>query len=321
MTVLLRRLVLTLALLPVALAARAQDYPNHEIKAICGFPAGSGADVIVRYIAEKLRLVVGQPVIVENKAGALSAIAAEAVAKSKPDGYTIFITGGGPLTANLFAFKKLNYDPIKDFTPVAPLLVQPFILVVDAKSPVRSVADLTALLRQKGDKAFYAAPSMLPIANAEMYKAATGIKATQVMYRTANDAMNDLIAGQVDLFFADPVFAIEQANAGRLRALAVTTPKRVAPLPDLPSMAELGLPSVEVTSWWSVYMPANAPAEIVEKLNGWTRQIVATEETRKFFASFGAEPWSGSAQELAQHHAQEIKLWTKVASIAKLEAQ
>jgi tripartite-type tricarboxylate transporter receptor subunit TctC len=306
--------------LPMATAS-AQDYPNREIKSICGFPAGSGADVLVRYFSAKLQDLVGKPVIVENKSGASSAIAAEYVARAKPDGYTIFITGGGPLTANMHVFKQLRYDPTKDFQPVSPILIQPFILVVDPKLPVKTVADLTARLKAKGDKNFYAGPSVLPIANAEMYKAATGVQAEQVLYRTAAEALQDVQAGTVELFFSDPVFAVEQIKAGKLKALAVTTPTRVSALPDLPTMAEVGIPDVNVISWWSLWMPAGAPPEVVSKLHGWMQQILKTEETKTFLTGFGGEAWLGTPETLKAHHVKEVELWKKIAQVAKLQQQ
>lgn len=308
------------AALPLA-PATAQDYPSREIKSICGFPAGSGADVLVRYFSTKLQEIAGKPIIVENKSGAQSAIAAEFVARSRPDGYTMFITGGGPLTANPHLFKQLKYDPNADFTPVSPLLIQPFILVVNQNSPHKNVAALTAHLKSKGDKNFYAAPSTLPIANAEMYLAATGVKAERVLYRTAVEALNDMASGQVELFFSDPVFAVEQIKAGKLKALAVTTPKRMKALPELPTMAEEGIPDVNVISWWSVWMPAGVSRDIVNKVNGWTKQVLATEETQKFLASFGAEPWTGTPEELKAHYLKEVELWKKVAQVAKLQQQ
>ncbi len=315
----------TLALLATCVLplsqADAQEYPNREIKAVVGFAAGSGADVLARFFAEKIREKAGVPLIVDNKPGAQSAIAAEFVARSKPDGYTMFITGGGVFTANTHLFKKLSYDPAKDFQPIAPFLTQPFILVVDTKSSFNSVADLTAHLKAKGDKAFYAAPSILPVAAAEMYKASAGLKAVQVRYRTAAEAMNDIMTGQVELYFSDPVFAIEQVKAGRLRALAVTTPKRVAPLPDLPTMTEVGVPGVEIVSWWSLWMPAGVSPDVIQKVNSWARQVVESEETKKFLSGFGAEPWSGTTEELKAHYLREVELWNKIAVMSKLEPQ
>ncbi len=306
-----------LGILPWA-TANAQDYPNREIKVICGFPAGSGADLTVRFFSEKLRPYAGQPLIIENKPGASSVIAAEYVARAKPDGYTIFITGGGPLTANPHVFKELRYDPSKDFQPIAPLLMQPFVLVVEPKAPHRSVADLLAFLKAKGDRASYAAPSVLSVANAEMFKAATGLPTVQVMYRTAMDALKDVQGGQIELYFADPLFAIEQVRSGRLRALAVTTPERVAPLPDLPTMAELGYPTVNVTSWWAIWAPTGIPDEVTQKMNGWANQLLATEDARKFLSSFGAVPWPGSPDVLKQQYLKEVETWKNVAQVVNL---
>jgi tripartite-type tricarboxylate transporter receptor subunit TctC len=313
--------VVSTATVQAATAQTAQTYPEREIKAAVGFVAGSGADVIARYFTEKMRPLAGKPVIIENKPGAQSSIAAEYVARSKPDGYTLYITGVAAITLNMHLFKKIGYDPVKDFTPIAPLLVQPFILVTPANGPIRTVADLTADLKKKGNKASYAASASLSVASAELYKRAIGVDVVRVSYREANSAMNDMMAGSIDLFFADPVVALEQARSGRIRALAVTTAERVKAIPELPTMAETGVENVVVSSWWSVYAPAGTPPDIIQKINGWIHQIQATEETRKFLASFGADPFVSTPEQLRQHHLKEIEHWAKIAAVAQFETQ
>jgi tripartite-type tricarboxylate transporter receptor subunit TctC len=318
------RSAIVLAGLLIALSgmqARAQEYPSREIKIVCGYPAGSGADVLTRYFAEQVRIASGKTVIVENKAGALSAIAAEYVARAKPDGYTLFISGGAAYTANTYLLAKMSYDPVKDFTPIAPLLIQPFVLIVDGKRPFKSVMELTTYLKEKGDRAFYAAPSSLPIANAEMYKNATGVKAVQIPYKTSAQALTEMLDGTVDLYFADPVQAKEQINSGKFRALAVTMPRRARAFPDLPTMAEAGVPGVEVTSWWAMFGPANMPNDVTQKLNGWVTKALATDEVKTFLNNVGAEPFPGSPDFLAQHVKKEIALWADIQKVAKFEPQ
>ena len=316
------RAFLLLSVVSVAAPASAQeDYPARDIHAIVGFAAGSGADVIARYFGEQLKQRAGKPVIIENKPGASGALAGTAAAQAKPNGYTIYFTGAASISTNLYLFKTLGYDPVKDFAAVAPLLVQPFILVVDPKAGVGSVAELTARLKQKGDKANYAAPNSTSWAVAELYKAAVGVPTLRIQYRDAASALNDMLAGQIDLWFADPVFALENSRAGRLKALAVTTPTRMAAIPELPTMAEQGMKGIEVLSWWSVQVPTGTPPDIIAKLNRWFTDSVKSEETRKFLATFGADPFPGTPEELRAFHLKEIESWARIAAIAKFEKQ
>ena len=215
--------VLTAAVLAVSASARAEDYPAREIHVICAFPAGSGADVLVRYFAEKLRVIAGKPVIVENKVGAAGNIAAEYTARAKPDGYTIHIHAGSSTAANFWLFKNPPINPAKDLQVVATLNQQPFMVVVAANSPYKTLGELTEAMKQKGDKASYAESNTTGKVMGELYKIATGVKALDVPYRTANDSLNDFTSGVIDYGMMDPVGAISQSSAGRWRMLAVST--------------------------------------------------------------------------------------------------
>jgi tripartite-type tricarboxylate transporter receptor subunit TctC len=313
--------VLTAAVLTVSASARAEDYPAREIHVICAFPAGSGADVLVRYFAEKLRVLAGKPVIVENKVGAAGNIAAEYTARAKPDGYTIHIHAGSSTAANFWLFKHPPINPAKDLQVVATLNQQPFMVVVAANSPYKTLGELTAAMKQKGEKASYAESNTTGKVMGELYKIATGVKALDVPYRTANDSLNDFTSGVIDYGMMDPVGAISQSSAGRWRMLAVSTGKRMQAVPDLPTMTELGVPGVELFGWFAAMVPAATPRPIVDQLNKWFNEIEATDETRKFLNSFGGDPWITTPEEGQAQLAKDQKDWEGYVKAAKIEPQ
>ena len=313
--------VLAAAVLMAAAGARAEDYPAREIHVICAFPAGSGADVLVRYFGEKLRVLAGKPVIVENKVGAAGNIAAEYTARAKPDGYTIHIHAGSSTAANFSLFKHPPINPAKDLQVVATLNQQPFMIVVAANSPYKTLGELTAAMKQKGEKASYAESNTTGKVMGELYKIATGVKALDVPYRTANDSVNDFASGVIDYGMMDPVSAISQTNAGRWRMLAVSTAKRMQAVPDLPTMTEQGVPGVELFGWFAAMVPAATPRPIVDQLNKWFNEIEATEETRKFLNSFGGDPWITTPEEGQAQLAKDQKDWESYVKAAKIEPQ
>ncbi len=194
--------------------AIAQQYPNQDIRVICAFPAGSGADVLVRYFAEKLRPIVGRTVIVENKVGAGGNIAVEYVARSKPDGYTIFVHAATAVALSMYLVKNPPVDVGKAIEIAATINRQPFMLVVDAKSPYKTVAELTAAMKAKGDKATYASAAPTGTIMGEIYKNITGVKAVEVVYKTAPDSLNEILSGKIDYAMHDPVFSLAQAREG-----------------------------------------------------------------------------------------------------------
>jgi tripartite-type tricarboxylate transporter receptor subunit TctC len=294
------------ALLPAG--ALAQDYPSQDIRLICAFPAGGGADVLVRYFAEKLRPIVGRTVIVENKAGAGGNIATEYAARARPDGYTIYVHAGSAVAANQSLFKKPAVDVMRDIRVAATINRQPFMLVVDAKSPYKTVADLTAAMKQKGEKATYATSAPTGRIMGELYKSAMGLKAIEVNYRTAADSLNEMLSGKVDYGMHEPVFALAQAREGRFRILAVGTGQRLEALPELPTMTELGIP-MDLTVWWAAMVPAATPQPIVDKINGWFVQIVSTDETKKFLGNFGGDPYINTPAQGQELLARDVKDW------------
>ena len=311
--------------LPGSLAlAQAQAYPDKDrvIHVICGFPTGSGADILVRYYADRLAAVSGQKAIVENKPGMLSGLAAKAVAGARPDGYTIFITAASSShAANLYLFKQLPYDPIKDFTPVATLAKVFFVLTVDSKSPHTTVKGLTDAMEKLGDKANYAYASPTALAATELYKVRTGIQALGIPFKTALETLSAMQDRQIDFQFVDSVLALQQIRAGRLRGLAVTSAERSGTLPELPTMIEAGIPEFDVSPWWAVFLPANAPQQVVEKLESWFNRITAAEDSKSFLANMGADPFPGDAKFMAAHLAREIRKWGELIKLAKIQPQ
>ena len=301
-----------------AMAADAQEYPSQDIRVICAFPAGSGADVLVRYFAEKLRPIVKRTVIVENKVGAQGNIATEYVAKSKPDGHAIYVHAGTAVAANQHLFKKPPVDVAKALRVVATINRQPWMIVVDAKSPYKTVAELTAAMKAKGDKATYGTAAPTGRIMGEIYKRATGVKAVEVLYRTGADSLNEMVSGRLDFATLDPVLSLAQQREGRLRILAVSTAKRLDASADLPTMTELGIP-MDLTGWWAAMVPAGTPQAAVDKIHQWFVQMVSSAETKAFLNKFGGDPYITTPDEAQKLFEAAIKDWGEYVRMAKIE--
>jgi tripartite-type tricarboxylate transporter receptor subunit TctC len=313
---------LVLGILMASLPAQAQDYPTKDIHAICNFPAGTGADIYVRYFSEKFSPLAGKPVIVDNKGGAMGNIGTEAAAKSRPDGYTILIVPGSSTMASAVStFKKLPFDPIKDFTPVTTLAKLAFVIVVDPKTPFKSIADLTAHLKAKGPKASYGTSSNTGTVAAELYKKYAGLpQVARVAYKENQTSLNDMYAGTLDFMSVDAPWAMEQVKAGRLRVLAVTSADRQSVLPDVPTMEEAGAKGYgDVTPWWAVFVPAKTPQPIVNKLETWFNQVVASPDTKKWLNNLGSDPFPGNSKMLAELLSKDIKRWAEYYKLANIE--
>jgi tripartite-type tricarboxylate transporter receptor subunit TctC len=310
------------ALLGFCAAAEAQTYPNREIHVVVGLPAGSGGDVIARFYADKLAQLAGKPVVVENKPGMILSIGADYVAKSKPDGYTVLITSvTSSHAANLYNFKKLPYDPIKDFAPVATLQRSYFMLMVRAEAPWTTVDELTAAMKSKGAKASYGYGSPPALASSELYKARSGLQAVGIPYRTSMASLPEMFSGELDFQFIDATQGTPLRTSGKLRALAVTSGQRV-PGVDIPTMAEAAnIPEFDIAPTWGVFLPAGTPAPIVAQLEDWFGQIVRMEATRQFLANTNGAPYPGGSKVLAEFLPQEIKKWDELSKLAKIEPQ
>jgi tripartite-type tricarboxylate transporter receptor subunit TctC len=313
-------IALAAALGAVPDGARAQEYPSQDIRLICAFPAGSGADVLVRYFAEKLRPIVKRTVIVENKSGAGGNIATEYVAKAKPDGHTIYVHGATGVAVNQYLFKRPPVDVATTIQIAASINRQPFMLVVDAKSPYKTVAELTAAMKQKGARATYATAAPFGTIMGEMYKNVAGLQAVEVNYKTAVDSLNEMLSGKLDYGMHDPVYSLAQQREGRLRILAVSTATRLDANPQLPTMTESGIP-MDLTGWWAAMVPADTPKPVVDKINQWFTQIVSSEETKKFLNSFGGDPFINKPEAAQALFLKAIKDWGDYVRLAKIQPQ
>jgi tripartite-type tricarboxylate transporter receptor subunit TctC len=311
-------LALSAGLAALAGPARAQEYPSQDIRLVCAFPPGSGADVLVRYFAEKLRPITKRTVIVENKAGAGGNIATEYVAKSRPDGHTIYVHAATAVAVNQHLFRKPPVDVAKSLRVVATINRQPWMLVVDAKSPYKTVADLTAAMQAKGDKASFATAAPTGRVMGEIYKNAKGLKAVEVNYKTAPDSLNELTSGRLDYGLHDPVFSLAQQREGRLRILAVSTAKRLNAAADLPTMTELGIP-MDLTGWWSAMVPTGTPKPVIDKIHAWFVEIVSSDETRAFLNKFGGDPYINTPEKAQEMFEAAIKEWGEYVRMAKIE--
>jgi len=319
-TVLSATIAAALCALAVAPAV-AQPYPNRPIKIIVPFPPG-GTDVMLRMIADRLALLLGQPVVVENRpGGAGGSIGAKAAASADPDGYTLFFTTPGPLTIGPAINANLGYDPVKSFTPIAMVSSSPIALVVNPEVPVKSVLELVAYAKANPGKLHFPSPGYgtQPHLLGEMFKSAATIAIVHVPYRGSAPSVTDLIAGQVQLYFDNLRNLLSFVQAGKLRALAVTSDARDQQVPDLPTMAETGFPSVVANYWNGVLAPAGTPAGIVARLNAALNEALKSPELRSSLTALGAEPQGGSAEEFAAFIALEARKWAIVAKEAKIK--
>lgn len=299
-------------------AQTAADFPNREITAICGFPPGSFNDVIVRVFTNKLQAHTGKTIIVSNRPGAFANIATEAVARSKPDGHTIYLSGSSALAAAPHIFKKVNFEPMTDFTFVSTLATISFVLLVDAQKPFHSVADLTKHMKAKG-KGAYASASLTSHVASELYKHIAGFEADLVNYRTTVNSMNDLLGGQIDFTFASSSFGLEQQAAGRLRILAMTGTKRMESVPGVPTMIEQGVAGFDLDDFWIVTVPAKTPPAIVAKLEQWFGEIVVSEDVKQSLLRIGLDPLPGGAALAREKMVAQTAAWKRLVEIAKIE--
>ena len=296
-----------------ALEVSAQAYPSKPVRFLVPFTAGGGADIIARVIGQKLQEKWGQQVVVDNRGGAGGNLAAELTAAAAPDGYTIFQFN----VANAIAislYKKLNYDPVKDFSAVSLLASSPFIFLAQPALKAATVQELIAQAKAQPGKLIYASsgnggPSHLA---GELLKTMAGINITHVPYKGVAPALSDVFAGQVQLMFAVPASGLPQVKAGRLRALGVTGAKRTPLAPDLPTVAESGVPGYEASTWYGLVTPAKAPRAVVSKLYADVKQVLALPEVQERLTGVGVELIGNSPEEFAQFIKTEIARWSRV---------
>ena len=317
---------LRLSLIACALSslhALAQSYPTKAIHMIVPYPPGGSADILARAIGQKLGDGLGQPIIIDNRPGAGTAIGTEATARSAPDGYTIMIGTVSSHAINPSLNSKLGYDPVKDFAPISLVASIPFVLLVHPSLPVKSVQELISLAKQK--------PGQLNFSSAgngtsnhlagELFKSMAGVDIVHIPYKGSAPALNDLLAGQVNMMFDLVLTAAPHVKAGTVRGLAVTGTKRSAVLPQLPTVAEAGVPGYEVSAWFGLFAPADTPAAIVQRLNAETRRAMAASDMRERLASQGAEPITDSPAEFAAYVQSERDKWAKVVKASGMKIE
>jgi len=319
------KLALVSFLMLQAISAFAQsietkNYPERPVRLIVPWPAGGGTDIFARAIGEKLHQSLGQPFLVENRAGASGNIGASAVAKSAPDGYTIMI-GTITLATNPALYKSLDFDATKDLATITLIAGVPHMLVVHPTVPANNVKELIALARQKPGKLSYSSAgvgSPFQIA-AELFKQSAGVDIFHVPYKGGAPAIADVIGHHVDMTFANLVAVLPQAKAGQIRALAVTSTKRSIAAPDVPTMAEAGLPSYEFTSWFGVLAPAKTPHAIVQKLNTEITKVLHSPEISARLSAEGAELIASTPEAFGQFLNNETAKWSKIIRAAGIQ--
>jgi tripartite-type tricarboxylate transporter receptor subunit TctC len=302
--------------------ATAQDYPAREIRAICNYAAGSGADLIVRFYSDQLSKLTGKPVIVENKPGAQGMVANDFVARSRPDGLTILITPVSS-TVNLAPslFKQLSYDPVKDFAAVTTIATVSFTIAVDAKRPINNIQELVAHLKAQPKQGFYGAQSNAGNISGELFKTMAGLSTTYVPYKSNPSALADLLGGQLDFIAFDSTWTLAQQKNGFVRILAVTTARRSSAMPEVPTMQEAGFRDYDMTPWWGVLVPAGTPRPVIDKLAGWFNQITSSEEGKQFLARSAFDPFPGTPESATRLLNADFERWARYARMAKIEPQ
>jgi tripartite-type tricarboxylate transporter receptor subunit TctC len=320
----MKRIAAVLAALLLPLAALAQAYPAKPVRMIVGFPPGGGTDILARIVGQKLSEAWGQQVIVENRPGASATIAAIAVAKAAPDGYTLSM---GQLTPNAIApalLPKLPYDALKDFAPIVLVGTSPNVLVVFPGLPARSVAELVAHAKAQAKPLTYAtsgAGSLQHIA-AELFRSMAGVQLVHIPFKGSGQAVVDLMSGQVDMNFDSIPAAIQHIRSGKLRALAVTASRRAGGgLESVPTIAESGFPGYDLTTWWGLFAPAGTPNDVLERVNEATLTALRNAEVRERFAGLAVEPGGGTRAEFADYVRREVAKYDQVVKQLGIRAE
>jgi len=296
-----------------AQTALAQSYPAKTVRIVVPFPPGAGADIVTRLIAPKLGSVFGQQFVVDNRAGAAGHIGAEIAAHAAPDGYTLLSTPAS-IVISRSLYPKLNYDIEKDLDPVVLIASAPFVLVVHPSLPVKNVKELIALARAKPGELYYASTGNggTPHLTTEIFRTQAKINIVHVPYKGTPPAVTDVLAGQVQMMFANTLSVLPHVRSGRLRALAISSSKRSAAAPELPTVAESGVPGFDASTWFGMFAPSGTQKEIIGRLNGEVRKIVQTAEVRARLISQGADPAIGlTPEEFRVYVRSELVKWEK----------
>ncbi len=309
------------ALCGLSAIAQAQGFPNKPLRLIVPFPPGGVTDISSRVVAQKLSIELGQPVVVENRAGASGMIGAEAGAKAPADGYTLTMGNISTLAINAVTFAKMPYDPVASFAPVSMVAIQPLVIAVHPSVPAKTLGELVALAKsQPGKLNFGTAGSSIYLA-VEFFNTAAGIRMNHVPYKGSSPAITDLVGGQIQVLF-DPFSSLyPQVRSGKARGLAVTTLKRSAQAPNLPTVAELGFPGFDVSSWQGIVVPAATPRDVVDRLHRDVVKVLASQDVRDQFAQHSAEASPSTPEQFGAYIRQEITRWKKVADDAGVKPE
>ena len=315
--------VATFAATPAAFAqSAATNFPSKPIHIVVTFSAGGAPDILARLIGERLTAAWGQPAIVDNKPGAGGNTGADSVAKAAPDGHTIVVGTVGTHSINGALYAKMPYDMVKDFAPVTLLATTPNMLVVNNEVPAKNLKEFIALGKKEGKMTFASSGSGTSIhVSGELFKTMTGIDMEHIPYKGRATAIPDLLGGRVTMMFDNMPSSLALVREGKLRALGVTSAQRSAAAPEIPTIAEQGLPGFEATSWFALFAPAGTPRPVIDKLQAEVKKILGTPEAGKRLAEIGLEPVGSTPEELAAYQRAEIVKWAKVVkdSGAKVE--
>jgi tripartite-type tricarboxylate transporter receptor subunit TctC len=287
-------------------------FPSRPITMVVAFAAGGSTDLIARVLAQRMGSILGQTVIIENKGGADGAIGTAAVARATPDGYTIILSTTSTHVINPLLYRNIAYNPVTDFQPISLVAQSPNILVSSPQFDAKSVKDVIARARAAPGKLNVATGATMHLLNAAMFKSMANLSWVDVPYKGSGPALNDLISGQVDLMFDQLPSSLAQVQGGRLKAVAVTSRQRTSIAPDIPTIAESGLPAFEATSWWAVFAPPKTPPEIVARLNAAVHQALTDPQLLATFKDMGLEVWQSTPEELAKLLIDERAKWQKV---------
>ncbi|MDB5601939.1 MAG: hypothetical protein JWN71_3983 [Xanthobacteraceae bacterium] len=306
----------------LAAPAQAQTYPNKPVHIVVPSAAGGGTDIVTRVLAQQLSISMGQQFVVENRPGAGQMIGIEAVARAAPDGYTLLMAAS-TLAINPVMFKKVTYDAAKDFAPVTQVAALPNVLVVHPSVPAKTVAEFIALAKSKPDQIAYASAGVgtSPHMGMELFKSMAGVNVRHIPYRGTAPAVNDLIGGQVSAMMANVLTAKPQIDGGQLRALGVSGAKRSAGLPNVPTIAEAGVPGYSALQWYGLLAPAGTPNDIVVKLQAAVAKALEQADVKERLAADGAEGVGSTPAEFAALIKEELEKWAKVAKAANIEPQ
>jgi len=311
----------TMLLSPVA-AQSPSDYPNKPVKIVVTVPAGGGVDSVTRLFAEQLQQKLGQPFVIENRGGAGGNVAAEAVFASPPDGYTLMASQPAPITTNVALYKKLNFDPTK-FEPVAVMTKFPNVLLVRNDFPAKTAQEFITYAKANSGKLNFASQGVGTTSHltAELFMTLTGVKMTHVPYRGTGPALNDIVAGHVDLIFMELSSAYKLHDSGKARVLAVATDHRMDPFKDLPTMIEAGVPGFVSDTWNAISAPPRTPAPLIAKLNRTMNDIINQDEMKKRFHDLHLEPMGGSPEDMRKLVEEETRRWGDVIRKAGIQPE